>query len=285
MNQPRRHHYVPKLYLKNFTLKREELDRLWVFDQEAVRQWPATPQGAAHSRDFYQIEDDQDPMAVEKWFSGFESEAAPVLNDIINSCRLPPVASKEFGYFVTFLALQIGRVPHIRETLEKFFDDVKKKQDFAARVAGCDPGPFPDFDQTWHVETIMENAEVLRPLLWMRQWSLWTVANETPDLICSDNPVGLTWTIPDTGPWPPGFGLRNTQVTFPLTRRIMIVGSFEGQPDGLTMNDKDVAIANSCTGRQAGRLFSAEEDFVWEMRDGRIGRKADLIAALTKPPT
>jgi len=111
----------------------------------------------------------------------------------------------------------------------------------------------------------------------MRKWSVWVLADDAPDLICSDNPVALTWKTQNPGDWPPGFGLPNTQVTCPLTRRIMIVGSFEGQSDTCFLDADDVATANSCTGRNAERLFSAEEDFTWMMRNGQIGRKSELL--------
>jgi hypothetical protein len=285
MNQPRKHHYVPQLYLKNFTLEGGEKDRLWVFDQEKLTQWASTPEGAAHQRDFYRIEDDQDPMAVERWFAQFESESAPVLREIIESRNLPPTESRAFGYFITFIALLIGRVPHIRETVSRFLDEVKRKMDFASREMGLEQDSFPNFDQTWHVDTILHNVTTLVPHLMLRKWSVWIVGDEAPDLVCSDNPVALAWKIPTPGPWPPGYGLPNTQITFPLNRRMMVVGSFEGQQDTCYLDAKDVATANSCTRRNAERLFSAEEDFVWLMRDGKIGRKADLIAAIESSKT
>lgn len=285
MSEPRKHHYLPQLYLRNFTLDGGVRDRLWVFDQEQVKQWPSTPEGAGHQRDFYEIEDPKEPMAVENWLAQFESAAAPVLKEIIESKNLPPHTSAAFGYFITFVALLVARVPHVRNTLSQFFDEVKRRQAFASKATGLEQRPFRDFDQTWHVETIMEIAETLRPSLWMRKWSVWIAQDDAPDLICSDNPINLTRTLPRQGIWPPGFGHRNTQVTFPLTRRMIVVGTFEGQIESCYLAASDVAAANSCTGRNAKRILSAEEEFTWQMKDGQIGTKSRLMKLLLNSTT
>ena len=66
-NRPRKHHFVPAFYLAGFTASDTEDDRLYVFDQEQVRQWPSTPKNAGYEHDFYAVDlgPDVDPACFE----------------------------------------------------------------------------------------------------------------------------------------------------------------------------------------------------------------------------
>lgn len=286
MSVPRRHHFIPRLYLKGFTLRGGESDRLWVFDQREGRQWPSTPKQSAHKRDFNRIDarSGGDPMAVERHFSKLEDEIAPVLREIIATRRLP-AGPAAYAVFIKFIALSICRIPALRSAVSSFFEAARANEEFAREWLARHGDPQPPaeaetIDQTWLVKNIVHCMRALLRPLAQRKWSLWVVADDAPDLICSDNPVALAWTIGGTGPWPPGFDLLHTQVSCPLDRCLLVVGSFEGQPDMLSLDARMVAAANSGTARQANQLYSATDDFVWEMRDGRIGSKADLIDQL-----
>lgn len=286
MNIPRKHHYVPKLLLKNFTLGGRADDRIWVFDQGARRQWPSTPGKSACEANFNTTNADRNahPMVVEEGFGRFESDFAAVLRNIIASKTLP-ADSRGFDLLVNFIALSISRVPAIRDKISGFFDEVRAKEEFARerlRRSGkmVLETPAEEIDQTWMVENTILSISTLVPHLAQRKWSLWFAEDDAPDLICSDNPVALNWTARGAGPWPPGFGLRNTLVSFPLTRRILLVGTYEGQQDAVPLNERAIATANACTAQNANQLYSAAEDFVWLMDDGRIGSKDDLIMIL-----
>jgi hypothetical protein len=115
-----------------------------------------------------------------------------------------------------------------------------------------------EFDQTWAVQTTISAAIQLFPVLCERQWSLLLPADGTPDLICSDWPVGLMWTVPEPGPYPPGFGMRGTVLTVPLTRRLALASSFEEMAPTQTASEEYVAAINARTALQARRVFSAE---------------------------
>ena len=54
------------------------------------------------------------------------------------------------------------------------------------------------------------------------------VANDCVDIfICSDNPVTLDWIEPIDLGHPPGFGMPNSLVIFPISANIAILGCFE----------------------------------------------------------
>lgn len=286
MNVPRRHHYVSQFQLANFTLQGGKDDRLWVFDQAKCEHWKSTPKKAAHQHDFYRIDAGSGVagMAVEEGFGRFETDVAAVVRDIV-ARRALPSGSRDYDLFINFIALQINRVPAVRDKIREFAQEVSEKEEFARQCLRKSgeavlEKPADNLDQTWLVESIILGVPTLVPHLVQRKWSLWFVDDGAPDLICSDNPVALTWTVGGTGPWAPGFAHRHTQLSWPLTRRILVVGSFEGQLNGAPLDERSVAAANSCTGRDANQLYSATEDFVWLMKDGQVGRRADLEATL-----
>ncbi|HEX7378594.1 MAG TPA: DUF4238 domain-containing protein [Pirellulales bacterium] len=287
MNTPKKHHYVPKLLLKSFTLDGGDDDRLWAFDQRRRSQWRSTPRKSACEANFNTIDRGPgiDPTQVEKDFGAFESDAASALRNILTAKRLPAADSRDFDLLINFVALLVSRVPAIREKITQFVDEVRAKEDFARewlRQSGnaVAEAPAEAIDRTWLVGNTIFSVQTLVPHLAQRKWSLWFVENDGPDLICSDNPVALTWTVAHTGPYPPGFGVPNTLVSCPLTRRTLLVGSYEGQRDAAPLDERAVATANSLTASNANQLYSAAEDFVWLMSDGRIGKKADLMNAL-----
>jgi hypothetical protein len=133
-------------------------------------------------------------------------------------------------------------------------------------------------DQTWTVQTMVQMAITLLPVLGQREWALWPVALEAPSLICSDRPVCLTWTKQVAGPHSPGFGLSNTLLTVPLSARLALASTFEPM-HGLTLDRGGVAQMNSRTAIYANQLFLTDDDFVWITEYGRLGNQHDFLKA------
>jgi hypothetical protein len=141
------------------------------------------------------------------------------------------------------------------------------------------------YDQTWEVQMMLRMTITLMPWLSLRNWSLWVAAEGTPDVICSDSPVGLAWTKKTSGSWPPGFGVPGTIVSVPLSKRIGLVGMFEPLPRKLIIGRDEVAAMNSATLMYADQVFSPQPDFVWRTANGCLGGKADLRTGLQEPAT
>jgi len=134
-------------------------------------------------------------------------------------------------------------------------------------------------DRTWDVQTMLRMSIVLIPVLAERYWSLWLVSDNGPDLVCSDSPVYLGWTKQVSGLYPPGFGVPQTIVTVPLSRRVALVGMFEPLPKRRDIGEAEVARLNLSTVMYGSVVYSAEPDFVWLTSDGKIGNKQDLLGS------
>jgi len=300
--------------LAQFTHCQTVDDALYVFDQKQVRTWRSSPKESAHIRDFHAVDvaPNIDRMSIEKHLSKIEGESSAVLREIIRTERIP--SGELFADLMVFVAFMAVRVPRIRTVLEDFVDRIHKGvmqaavSTAAARKAlqesmerdgiACSYDEFEQmvqlalsgeynvtYEQTWYVQEMVRMALALAPELSLRKWRLWIAEDNAPDFICSDSPVTPVWTIPAPPMLPPAFGTPNTIVSVPLSRRICLVSMLDQElPDG-RLDVAAVAQMNSITGRYANQLYSAEPDFVWRMRDDRIGTAADLMSALSSKGT
>jgi hypothetical protein len=311
--QPRRHHYVPQFYLAGFTKNNSKKGDLHVLDKERGKTWKSTPRGTAHKWDFHAIDagPDGDAMAIEKALGRLEGQWSASLASVIASESLPDGDS--FGDLMMFLAFMAVRVPRIRDILSDFIDRVSKAEiqlmlatsegkshfrrsladlghamsdeEFEQLVQFGRSGQYDvNFEQTWHVQEMVRMAATLAPLLSLRKWCLWVTANTAPDFICSDSPVAPTWAIPMPGPISPAFGTPNTIVSVPLDRRIAMVSMIEEELPKSQLDREGVAAVNSMTAMYANQLYSSEPDFVWTMKDYRVGNASELLEAIGKKP-
>ena len=109
----------------------------------------------------------------------------------------------------------------------------------------------------------------LLPLLGQRTWSVLVAPHEGPEFVCSDHPVTLTWKSGRSGPV--GFGLKETEVFFPLGRRVGFYGVFESPLKPVVpCNPVHVATLNRRVAWNAERhAYSALESFiVWH--EGKV---------------
>jgi len=287
-NQPRKHHFVPQFYLSGFTDDGTVEGSLSVLDTDRLKVWKGKPKDVAHQRDFHEIDGgpNGDPMIVEKLLGEFEGKWSSVLRDVIERQHVPD--DDRFGDLMMFVAFMAVRVPRIRNIITSFLDEVRRKEEFARnwlQQQGQQVEPAPEneadeFDQTWHVQQMVQMAVTLAPILSLRTWNLWIVKSGAPDLFCSDSPVALTWATAVTGPYPPGFGLRNTVVSVPLHKRLAMVGMFDVDVGRRLLEVSEVAQLNSATGMQAGQIYSPTPDFAWLMKNGSVGSRGDLLDAL-----
>lgn len=291
--EPRRHHYIPEFYLANFTPTGEKDDFLWVLDKKQAKQWKAIPKNVAHQRDFYRISaEDLKATEVEGILSEIEGEASLVIRNVIEKLRLPD-DDKEFAILMDFIALMATRIPGVRNSISKIFDDVyrdylhtvtdtperwksiisKLKEEnpkIKSKVSYADMKKFVDEDQYkvdtppgYHLENMFQWANSILPYLVYRKWSLIMIENNENKFICSDNPIGLSWIDPPSPsyPYPPGFAAKNSLVTFPISRNVAIIGCFEGHAH-IEVSDESIAYLNSMTANGARFIFSAEEIFI-----------------------
>jgi hypothetical protein len=310
---PRKHHFVPAFYLAGFTAGGGRDDRLFVFDRERKKQWPSTPTGAGYSNDFYAVQGipNQGPDSVEVRLAQMESKCSDALRRIIAVRTIPD--DEDFGELMAFVASMAARGPRFRMVVADFIDQVSRKElraalatpelheQFKAVLKATEPelsageqavlddyeglkasvdgdGYDVDVDQTWLVHVFLQGFITLMPHLAMRQWAIWAPKAGAPEFVCSDAPVCLTWKDGAHGVWPPGFGIRNTAVSVPLNRSLMLVGTYEPLEANRSLTRDEVALMNRRTLLYANQVYGGEQDFVWESQAGRLIGAAEYIA-------
>lgn len=125
---------------------------------------------------------------------------------------------------------------------------------------------------------------IIQPL-GARHWAVVFSPPSTGDFILSDNPVNLHWREKkEYRIWrSPGYGPKETEVTIPLSSRIMLMGHFEDIPSNLNIySKKDLASMNNFTVMHSDRFLLTKKDFLWLKQDGSVGRADDLRQLITR---
>lgn len=282
MNQPRKHHYVPKFMLAGFTRQGTASGELHVVDLKRRQLRRSTPLNEGHARDHFRVDAD-DPFAVEKTVDRtVEGPAAAVLSEIIQRGQLPHEPEKR-GALMSLIAMLAVRVRPRRKQAQDFFADAaamlenltaSKYEIYRSQVvaAGMEAPSQADYeehvqylrskdrarwtpDRTTLVMQELQLSATIFPLLWDRHWCLAVTREPGVEFVCSDSPVVLMDPNED-GLAGPGFGLRSTSVMVPLWRGGLLVGTWGQCQPLVVVGREQVADFNMMT------IANAHE-FVW----------------------
>ncbi|HEY8390842.1 MAG TPA: DUF4238 domain-containing protein [Clostridia bacterium] len=307
---PKKHHYIPRFYLAGFTLSGSKDDFIWVLDQKNGKQWRAKAHNVAYQNDFYTLDiPETEPESIEKEFSFLEGQAASVIKTIINTKSIP--TGESYNVLMNFIALTIARVPSTRKTLEEPFMKISEK---ILKIALASPeryhtlmerlkkkgydisdAPYDsmldflrkkeyelEFNNTFHIQNLLIVMDSVLPYLVNRNWVL--VEATEAYFICSDRPVTLHWTNPRDSFYGPGFGMKETNVIFPVNKNLLLLGRFEEIKKNHTKISREgVAWLNSLTLMQAMQyIFSPEKDFIYLSRELQVSDSSVLLQRIQK---
>lgn len=148
-NRPKRQHYLPKLLIKNF---RNQDGRVWVGDREGGSVFCTGPANAFVDAEQYTKygfgpDADEKDYSYEQNISSLESEAEPIVSEIVGSarCRRPPsLSERQACTFKRFVLLQARRTRESRQRVSSQRDPDEVFYEAAASVltrGGYDPPP------------------------------------------------------------------------------------------------------------------------------------------------
>jgi hypothetical protein len=111
--KPKKHHYVPKLHLRQFY---DDANQLWIYDRQTNNYRHSSSAGIGYLPDYYTVDtvDEKDSTEIEVMLGIVESVAGPLLLKLANQESIPSV---ERGDIAIFLALQAVRVPNLEKTV------------------------------------------------------------------------------------------------------------------------------------------------------------------------
>jgi hypothetical protein len=271
-----------------------------------MKSFPTNVRNIASNRDFNRLDgvEGLDPNALEERYAILEGHAATAIQNIAETGRFE---GDDRMYVLNLMALLVIRNPRMRETWADFMSRVWKmhgeiivsKPEIweSTKRSMLKSGYKPSVDVTYeqmrdfvkggeydivtnrlvHIRMELETWEKMIHLLSARKWRLDILPENAPNLITCDHPVSIISLVerPDTLMGNAiGYGMLETAVIFPLTRRMSLWGTFEDKDKTLGLDWLQAALNNSHTMRNADRQIYAYDDnfdFMWgqERRQGK----------------
>jgi hypothetical protein len=305
--KPRKHHYVPQLYLRGFTDQKGQLFAVNAHDRKTFM----TPPGnICAERDFNKIDVEGIPEdALEKEFARWEGWAAPFIERVRAEAKFPDAEHREA--VVSLIVALAVRNPRKREAFQPFLTDIvinmlimsfETKERWEATVASMKAGDaWPkdapaDFDG--HKKYVEENAGKLRatqqmqldleldqlthtyPYFDARRYRFLKAKDDAGTFATTDHPVCLRRPndIDRGKTFLAGYTISATEVLFPLSPKLAIIGRLDGKEDTVDVDKYEVARLNAIIMGYAMRQVYATDDQFYYTRPNPqpLGRGYEL---------
>lgn len=291
----RRHHYVPKCYLNLFSneVSGKQSRELTTYDFAERKSFKTAPENVALEKDFNTIDiDGHEPDEFEKALAEVESDIGPALTRIVEAKSISNENDKEL--LLTLIALLHVRNPRFRERRRCFQEAVQKRildmlfsnrelfasQMKRAQADGFVPeGELPDFEDVKKnynekdfkavipvVEHLISEVDLFNhvmPLLRERGWVV-VKAAEGSQFVTGDHPVSLMWSEPKRAPI--GLKLKGTEVIFPISPTLAVIGAYEIKDGQADFTGEQVAPLNGTTILNSQRqIYALNDDFKYQI--------------------
>jgi hypothetical protein len=310
-SEARLHHYVPQFYLRGFARPGGgKFPKVSVFDLERWTQYDTSIRNVGGVRDFNRVEvQNVAPDAVETAYSALETQFQQAIGRIDASRTFE---GEDRIWVLNLIALLAIRNP----TMRAIWSDVQTKMTKSIvgmtldtrerweatkakmQAAGQSVNENVSYDQLkeffdrgeydvevateHHIRMEMVGVNAILPFLVERHWLMLVADEHTGPFVTSNHPVTLIWKHPEKIPAvyrrSPGYGMRETQVVFPINKRLALMGEFEGDGSGVMKASRTlVAGVNSRIINFARQVFAPKVGFHWHHRDGDIRLGATLL--------
>jgi hypothetical protein len=262
--EARQHHYIPQCYLRGFSVKGKKHWQVTVANIKSGEFFETNTKNVGGERDFNRIEvPDHKTDALETAYSKFETSVAPAIRRVVESRKFE---GDDRIAILNLMALLAVRGPHMREHWRQANENLMKRvMDVALatkerwegqmrqmKEAGREVKEDITYDQIkdfhergeydvnmnreWFIALELKMFESVLMTLVNRKWVLYVVDPTVGVFVTCDRPVALYNKEPEKMPKmirdSPGFGMRGTQILFPLTAQLALVGDFEDVEDG-----------------------------------------------------
>jgi hypothetical protein len=315
-SEPRKHHVLPSFYLAGFAPNDSATGRLHVFDFSTGRRYKSTPRKAHRQTDYFRFEEPGfDPNLMEKELSRHETALAPSVRqvgsgEIANRKAIAMTLELAAALHVrsTTARTNIGKgaAAGIAAKLRKggisreVWEDIRQSE----LRNGATPDQVPDYDKA--IERLLNTEWYPNPpagAIFVHFWDLideywkmlrrhrWETHVTDPatngGFITSAHP--LAWGnldeimskrigTEDMHIGTEDLGDPKTEVTFPVSRKVALIGYPDAREARCTATDQSVAHVNSRTLHLSGGVvFHAHNDFL--LGRGSVIRKGSEFFA------
>lgn len=299
----RHHHYLSQCYLKGFTKGGSKKSKLSVIDFRKKKRFETKPRNVGGLRDFNRIDaEGVHQNILEMSLAEFEGEAATALKKLNEGVVFEGKVREVILNLIALLAVRSPeRREHMRsfkaEIIERMMDlSLESKERWESQIQQMmDSGQEINDNVTYedvkafheskaytievarehHIHMEFVQFEAILPCLEGRNWLILNAQEDSGPFITTDNPVNLTWNDPDSIPpfyrHSPGFGLKETQVYFPVSKDVALIGEFDGNEGKIDASNTLVATLNSkLLHFFYKQVFAPKYDFSFYGKEGEI---------------
>lgn len=277
MAESRNHHYIPQGYLRGFGWKRGKHHMVVVHDLQEKKTYETNTRNICAQRDFMRFEvKGRKPDWLEEEFGKLESEAVAAIRDVAKSGVFD---GENKNYILNLMALLAVRSPEQRENMrefqarvaervmdlvlenkERWESQIKEMEETTGKPSLVTYEAAKDFHRRGeytievarerHIQTEIDLYNTVLQLLGQRKWTLYLVPGDYGEFITTSRPVVIAYIDPEKVPaylrHSPGFGLKNTEVYFPLTKHALLIGRWDGDEKTINpVNQPFVGVMNS----------------------------------------
>lgn len=318
MAESRNHHDIPQGYLRGFGWKRGKHHMVVVHDLQGKKTYETNTRNVCAQRDFMRFEvKDRKPDWLEEEFGKLESKAVAAVREVV---RTGVFNGENKNYTLNLMALLAVRSPEQRENMRDFqarvaqgvmdlllekkerwesqTKEMEEKTGKPSLVTYEDAKEFHERGEYTievarerHIQTEIDLYNSVLQLLGQRKWTLYIVPGDYGEFITTSRPVVIAYIDPGKVPpymrYSPGFGLKNTEVYFPLTKHALLVGRWDGDDRTISpANQPFVGVMNSQMIQHSyGLALSSAREVLYHDPLLRLQWDDKVIDRFTVPPS
>ena len=186
MNQPRRHHFVPRFYLEGFCA--EDAQGLAVYDRVRNTYRAQRPAEVAHRRDYYAYDDEQGNrfFDIEAALGEVETAASIAIRRVDNRDEL---TDDDRMVLATYVAFQYTRTPAYAAWLGAF----RARWAVGEEVRALPEPSDPPVGRVEAIGAMLRHAPRFADVFLRLNWTIWRRESERISFVTSDSPVCRVW--------------------------------------------------------------------------------------------
>ncbi len=268
MSKPKKQHYVPQVYLRNFSYENKKLYRLFAFNKALNKIISTNVEDIASERNFYTLEKADNKYEWENFYAeNLEPFMGKIIKDIIKKCDLrlfqknAIILNEETKFALSIIIVyQMLRGKHARSYQRKIFDekapevmkDVKKR--FLGKINKEIDEQIVNFKYDEEIFKLISRNVVLdseriinfAKAFFNRSW-LFIKIDGNSEFVTSDDPIVImNKDTLDVTPFNNGIGRNNTIIYYPLSSKLilamypnhMLFGAIQNWDRTLTLIDE-----------------------------------------------
>jgi len=285
MKEPKRHHYLPQFYLKNFCKD----GFLWVYDRDNDEYRQQTPINTAVKKKYYTAIglDGKSHNEIEFVLANIEGETKHIIEKIIEKKSIDLEEKCILAIFIAFLHVRVPEFEmEINELTEKFFKrynklaipNEKQAEKIIKQFAetkdqeNLSPKKMLDFvrNENYRIKFSREHSLSLMyalarefPLIFIQMdWQIW-YSSKNSSFITSDNPFVVTRPQNYKGPF--GIGTKGTKKLIPLGPKVCLVMCDKGESIiNRQLSSKNVRDVNGLIAIECDRFLISKDKSLLE---------------------